>query len=242
MNENKERVIVISPLNLRHRNFIVNLETNNFEVAGVIVDKSSLRINLRSHLSLSGILNLLLSIFEFVKLGRLSLENIPIFEVSSLADPKISKITKDLSPTIIIVYGGKIIPKATLESLFSPCINVHGSILPGYRGLDSYWWSILENNRNLRGYSIHLVDCGIDTGNLLSVKRYSPHYKSLLQHIDWRIWISEDSAREIAKIFRNGKRNLAGTPHSKADSIYRSKIRFMDILRLIGPYVFGSRD
>lgn len=231
MKTHQNLVVVISPLHLRHRLFVAQLEKNLIRVGAVIVDKSGSKPYLKSCFSLSSSLNLILTAYESFKFGRSSIKNIPVYSVTSLADPRISEIVNSASPRAVIVYGGKIIPKTTLDALAFPCINVHGSILPGYRGLDSYWWSLVEKSRDLRGYSVHFVDSGIDSGNLLLVKPYTPKNRFLSPHLSWRIWIAHDSAKEISKIVNGGKIVLRGIPHAKTASTYRSKIRLIDIIR-----------
>lgn len=223
-------VVVITPLHLRHRSFVSHLEKNLIKVGAVLVDKSRPKSHLRSLCSLSGILGSILAAYEFFKLGILPVKEMPVHIVTSLADSKISEIVRRISPKLVIVYGGKIIPKSTLDSLGFPCINVHGSVLPGYRGLDSYWWSLVESKKDLRGYSIHFVEPGIDTGNLLLVKPYLPTDLPFPQHLYWRIWISQDSAKEISKIIREGRETSPGIPHSKTASVYKSRIKLADTL------------
>ena len=224
-------VVVISPLHLRHRLFVAQLEKNLIKVAAIVVDKSRPKSYFRSYFSLSNLLNLVLTVYESFKFGLSSIRNIPVYGVSSLADPRISEIVNSTCPRTVIVYGGKIIPKATLDNLAYPCINVHASVLPGYRGLDSYWWSLAENNQDSRGYSVHFVDSGIDSGNLLLVKPYTAKNGLLSPHLSWRIWIAYDSAKEISKIVSEEKLALWGIPHAKTASTYRSKIRLIDVIR-----------
>ena len=59
--------------------------------------------------------------------------NIPIFQPQSLKEPEV-QILKDLKPNFIVVVAyGKILPKEVLT--IAPCINLHASLLPKYRGL-----------------------------------------------------------------------------------------------------------
>lgn len=239
---NENRVVVITPLHLRHRSFLASLKNNSIQVEAVIVDGSVSRLDIKSFLSLSGMLSFFLSTYEFFKLGNVPTKSVPVHRVLSLADPTIVQIVNKISPRVIVVYGGKVIPKSTLNNLGFPCINVHGSILPGYRGLDSYWWSLAEKKQSLCGYSIHFVEPGIDTGNLLLVKPYSTKYRSVIRHLNWRIWISQSSAREISEIISKGKLDLPGISHSRIESTYRSKIRFSDIIRIKCKCLFELRD
>jgi methionyl-tRNA formyltransferase len=71
-----------------------------------------------------------------------------------------------ISPDIIISYSYcHIITTDVLLASYSDIINLHISYLPFNRGSDPNLWSFLENSP--KGVSIHLVDNGIDTGDIL---------------------------------------------------------------------------
>ena len=60
---------------------------------------------------------------------------IPVFQPSSLRTEEPLEILKELAPELIVVVAyGKILPKAVLDLPKYGCINVHGSLLPKYRG------------------------------------------------------------------------------------------------------------
>ena len=72
-------------------------------------------------------------------------------------------------PDFIISYGYKYILKAPLlEHYTNRVINLHISYLPWNRGYHPNFWSFLDNTP--RGVSIHFIDEGIDTGDLLAQK------------------------------------------------------------------------
>ena len=67
----------------------------------------------------------------------------------------------------IISYNYKYILKEDIINLFDPnkIINLHISYLPWNKGADSNFWSFIKNSP--KGVSIHLIDTGIDTGDIL---------------------------------------------------------------------------
>lgn len=74
---------------------------------------------------------------------------------------------KNLNPDFIIVVAyGKILPKALLDIPKYGCINVHGSLLPKYRGAAPIQWSII-NGETITGVTTMLLDEGMDTGDML---------------------------------------------------------------------------
>ena len=78
----------------------------------------------------------------------------------------ISKI-KDLKPDVICVVAyGKILPKEILDIPKIGCINVHGSLLPKYRGAAPIQWAVLNGDRET-GITTMYIDVGMDTGDMI---------------------------------------------------------------------------
>ena len=79
---------------------------------------------------------------------------------------------KDLNPDIICVVAyGKILPKEILEIPKLGCINVHGSLLPKYRGAAPIQWSVLNGDK-VTGVTTMYMEKGLDTGDILETKEY----------------------------------------------------------------------
>lgn len=70
----------------------------------------------------------------------------------------------------VVVAYGKILPLAVLEALPRGCINVHGSILPRYRGAAPVQWAVIDGEPET-GVSIMQLDEGMDTGPVLLERR-----------------------------------------------------------------------
>lgn len=74
---------------------------------------------------------------------------------------------KSLNPDVICVVAyGKILPKEILEIPKLGCINVHGSLLPKYRGAAPIQWAIL-NGDTKTGITTMFMDEGMDTGDMI---------------------------------------------------------------------------
>lgn len=90
----------------------------------------------------------------------------------------------ELQPDVIIVAAyGKIIPQEILDIPRLGCINVHGSILPKYRGASPIQTAILDGQKET-GVTIMLMDAGMDTGDILSIEKIAidPHDTSESLH------------------------------------------------------------
>lgn len=92
-------------------------------------------------------------------------KNLQIFEPDSLKDEALLKNLKALEPDFIIVAAyGKLLPKSVLE--LAPCINLHASLLPKYRGASCIQAAIL-NGDSQSGVTAMLMNEGLDTGDIL---------------------------------------------------------------------------
>lgn len=77
------------------------------------------------------------------------------------------KEIKDLEPDVICVVAyGKILPKELLEIPKLGCINVHGSLLPKYRGAAPIQWAVLNGDKTT-GITTMYMDEGMDTGDMI---------------------------------------------------------------------------
>ena len=74
---------------------------------------------------------------------------------------------KNLNPDVIVVVAyGKILPMEVLEIPKYGCINVHGSLLPKYRGAAPIQWSIINGDKET-GITTMYMSKGMDTGDML---------------------------------------------------------------------------
>lgn len=94
------------------------------------------------------------------------------WSVFSTEDKISTAVLEDIDPHLVVSYGYKtIIPKDVISQIKDKAVNLHISYLPWNRGIYPNLWSILENTP--KGVSIHMLDAGIDTGDLLYQKRVS---------------------------------------------------------------------
>ena len=74
---------------------------------------------------------------------------------------------KKLEPDVICVVAyGKILPQEILEIPKLGCINVHGSLLPKYRGAAPIQWAVLNGDKTT-GVTTMYMDVGMDTGDMI---------------------------------------------------------------------------
>lgn len=105
-----------------------------------------------------------------VKLAALA-KGICVYQPNNLKDDETASLISSFSPDVIIVVAyGQILTKNILNIAKYGCINVHASILPKYRGAAPIQWAILNGDKET-GVTIMQMDEGIDTGNILSIKK-----------------------------------------------------------------------
>lgn len=79
-----------------------------------------------------------------------------------------------------VFCGGGILREKFLKSFSIGVLNCHMGILPKYRGMDVVEWPILENDLKHVGVTCHLMDNGIDTGDIIEiVKVDAKKFKSI---------------------------------------------------------------
>jgi methionyl-tRNA formyltransferase len=92
---------------------------------------------------------------------------IPVFQPLKIRHEESRAFFQELSPELIVVVSyGQILPRWLLELPAHGAINVHGSLLPGYRGAAPIQWAVI-NGESRTGITTMLMDEGLDTGPIL---------------------------------------------------------------------------
>ena len=95
--------------------------------------------------------------------------NLEVYQPNSLKrETEIyTPILRELNPDVIVVVAyGKILPPEVLSIPKLGCINVHGSLLPKYRGAAPIQWTVLNGDK-FGGVTTMLMAEGMDTGDML---------------------------------------------------------------------------
>lgn len=92
---------------------------------------------------------------------------IPIYQPASMKSDEALSVLKELAPDVIVVAAyGQILPKPVLDLPKYGCVNIHGSLLPKYRGAAPIQQSVLDGEK-VTGVTTMLMDVGLDTGDIL---------------------------------------------------------------------------
>ncbi len=107
--------------------------------------------------------------------------NIEVLQPQTLKDEKVVRKIKEQEPDFIIVAAyGLLLPKKVLD--IAPCINLHASLLPKYRGASPIQECFL-NDEKLSGVTAMLMDEGLDSGDILAfsvIKTHSANNKEAM--------------------------------------------------------------
>ena len=94
-------------------------------------------------------------------------QGIPVYQPATLKGEEFAALLSELDPELIVVVAfGKILPKNVLDYPKHGCINVHGSLLPAYRGAAPMQRAIMDGCTTT-GITTMYMDVGLDTGDML---------------------------------------------------------------------------
>ncbi len=90
-----------------------------------------------------------------------------VYQPTTLKDEAFSELLSTLNPDIIVVVAyGRILPKNVLDYPKHGCVNVHGSLLPEYRGAAPMQRAIIDGKRQTGITTMYMAE-GLDTGDML---------------------------------------------------------------------------
>ncbi len=96
---------------------------------------------------------------------------LPVFQPDSMkTDESFDRLREVNADVIVVVAYGKILPKRILDLTPYGCVNVHGSLLPRYRGAAPVQWAVINGDAE-SGVTTMQLDEGVDTGDILLMSR-----------------------------------------------------------------------
>ena len=95
--------------------------------------------------------------------------NLPIIETDELKSEKILHTLRDLNGDVFAVVAYRILPKKVINIPLKGAINLHGSLLPKYRGAAPIQWALI-NGESETGLTTFIIQPKVDKGNILLQK------------------------------------------------------------------------
>ena len=104
----------------------------------------------------------------FSAVKELALQHdLPVYQPEKLRDEASLELIKSLNPDILVVVAyGKILPDSILAVPKYGAINVHGSLLPAYRGSAPIQWAVLNGDK-ITGVTTMYLASEMDTGDII---------------------------------------------------------------------------
>ena len=149
--------------------------------------------------------------------------NLNVFQPQTLKDEAFAKLLDELNPDLIAVTAyGKILPKNVIDYPKYGCINVHGSLLPEYRGAAPMQRAIIDG-KDTTGVTIMYMAEGLDTGDMLLKKELKIGENDNFEAIhDGLGEIGANALLELIDLLSDGK--AVRIPQDDSLSTYAQKI------------------
>ena len=92
---------------------------------------------------------------------------IPVFQPEKVREEaSVERLRRENANIFVVAAFGQLLPKTILEMPRFGCINIHGSLLPAYRGAAPVQWAVLDGQKEA-GDTIMQMNEGLDTGDIL---------------------------------------------------------------------------
>ncbi len=96
---------------------------------------------------------------------------LPVYQPLTFKDDAVAEELKALAPDLIIAVAyGKILPQRVLDIPQKGCVNIHGSILPAFRGAAPVQWAVL-NDLPETGVTAMYMSAGMDAGDIIEIRK-----------------------------------------------------------------------
>ncbi|MCK9279715.1 MAG: methionyl-tRNA formyltransferase [Melioribacteraceae bacterium] len=173
---------------------------------------------------------------------------IPVLQPEKLKDPKFIEIIKALSPDLIIVIAFRILPKEIFEIPKYGTFNVHGSLLPKYRGAAPIQWSLINGDTET-GLTTFFIQAKVDTGNIILQKKIPIDKEDNFGTLHDKLqFLSIDMVLETIKTIESGNVELLKQDESQVSSApkitkensiidwHQSGEKIYNLIRGLSPY------
>ncbi len=152
---------------------------------------------------------------------------IPVYQPTTLRGEEFATLLSELDPELIVVVAyGKILPQNVLDYPRYGCINVHGSLLPEYRGAAPIQRAIIEG-KTKTGVTIIQMDAGIDTGDMLLCRELEIGEGDNFGILHDKLGkLGAAALTEAVALLKDGK--LTRTPQPDTGASYAAKIEKRD--------------
>jgi methionyl-tRNA formyltransferase len=96
--------------------------------------------------------------------------NIPVLQPEDLRDPEFFKALTEINADLFVIVAFRILPKEVYSLPSKGAFNLHGSILPKYRGAAPIQWAVISGDTET-GVTTFFLEDKVDTGNIILVEK-----------------------------------------------------------------------
>ncbi|GEM_PF-380746 len=163
-----------------------------------------------------------------------------IYDGSDLKNTKVINSIKKLMPDMAIsIFFGYILDRKFLDLFSSGCVNIHTAFLPHNRGAHPNVWSIV--NRTTAGATIHYMNEGVDTGNIIARAQLSvmpiDTGASLYRKLEY---LAFDLFKKVWPLIRSGQ--APGVPQKKTEGSFHLLRDLEHIDKIDLNHTYSARD
>ncbi|SMD41720.1 Methionyl-tRNA formyltransferase [Aquiflexum balticum DSM 16537] len=185
-------------------------------------------------------------LFLIKELKKLNLYNLPEqridFPQNDLRKEKGIAFLKSLKPDIIFTCAAPILKESILTIPKIACINVHYGIPPEYRGNDTLFWALMNNDSNYIGACVHYINKGVDRGNVLAKAFPSLNRNESEVSIDLKttILVAEAAVEVLKKIEKSEKKPIGLTQNELGRNYKQTERTFFLNLKYLVKKTLGK--
>lgn len=103
--------------------------------------------------------------------GRVRIRRVPSVNTTETID-----LLRQREPALVVLSGTRIVSPEVLEAAGAPVLNLHAGITPAYRGVHGAYWALATRDPARCGVTLHLVDAGVDTGDIVAQADIMPSH------------------------------------------------------------------
>ena len=119
------------------------------------------------------------------KLSRY-LQSVPVIKTQNINSDEIREWLKQLGADMLLVFGGRIIKSEVISQFPAGIINLHMGLSPDYKGGHCIEWALYHGKPELVGATVHYLDEGIDSGEIIAQFKANPKRGECLAGITMR--------------------------------------------------------
>ena len=156
-------------------------------------------------------------------------KGIPVYQPNTLRDDAFAELLKELDPELIVVVAyGKILPANVLDYPKYKCVNVHGSLLPEYRGAAPMQRAIIDGKKTT-GITTMYMGVGLDTGDMILKREVAIEENDNFEDIHDKLGVC--GAELLVETVEEIKKGTApSVPQDDSLATYAAKIEKADCL------------